>query len=95
MRPCWRMRPASVPASIPAPQKKSARTAPRIAPPVSCAAIRRTSGCEESGMVVARNTGAPRGTERGSTAMLWPAVSGAPSVPSGPSSVSGICRKKT
>ena len=33
------MRPASVPASLPVPQKKSARAAPRIAPPVSCAAI--------------------------------------------------------
>jgi vitamin B12 transporter len=42
-----------------------------------------------------RGTGAPSGTERGSTAMLWPALSGAPSVPIGPSSVSGICRKKT
>ena len=33
--PCWRMRPANSPASSPLPQKKSARTAPRIAPPVS------------------------------------------------------------
>src|SRR6267378_3824607 len=32
------------PACSPVPQKKSARTAPRIAPPVSCAATTRTSG---------------------------------------------------
>jgi thiol:disulfide interchange protein DsbC len=67
--PCWRMRPACAPAASPVPQKKSARTAPRIAPPVSCATTRRSSGCVDSGIVVARNTGAPSGTKRGSTAI--------------------------
>src|SRR5437660_765735 len=37
------------PACPPVPQKKSARTTPRIAPPVSCAATTRTSGASESG----------------------------------------------
>lgn len=69
MRPGWRMRPAWIPASGPVPQKKSARSAPRIAPPVSWAITRRSSGLAESGKVVARNTGAPKGTWRGSTAI--------------------------
>src|ERR687887_535045 len=37
------------PACSPVPQKKSARTAPRIAPPVSCAATTRTSGSSDIG----------------------------------------------
>jgi hypothetical protein len=45
MRPSCFIRPANRPASSPNPQKKSARTAPRIAPPVSCASINRRSGC--------------------------------------------------
>ena len=64
IRPSCRIRPASRPASTPNPQKKSARTAPRIAPPVSCASTRRFSGVVDSGHVVARKTGAPSGTER-------------------------------
>ena len=65
-RPLWRMRPACSPASRPNPQKKSARTAPLMAPPVSWASIRRFRGWLELGRVVARNTGAPRGIVRGS-----------------------------
>ena len=38
------------PGLVPKPQKKSARTAPRIAPPVSCASISRCSGVVDSGM---------------------------------------------
>ena len=38
------------PASAPKPQKKSARTTPRIAPPVSCAITSRCSGVFDSGM---------------------------------------------
>ena len=41
IRPSWRMRPASRPGCVPKPQKKSARTGPRIAPPVSCASVSR------------------------------------------------------
>ena len=70
--PCWRIRPASRPASSPKPQKKSARIGPRIAPPVSCAITSRCSGASDSGSVVARNTGAPSGIARGSTAIVRP-----------------------
>ena len=85
------------------PRRSRARTAPRIAPPVSCASIRPRSGCEDSGYVVARNTGAPSGIERGSTASVRSRSSGTPSVPIGPSiSASGVpgvgagtSRKKT
>ena len=70
IRPSCRMRPASRPACVPNPQKKSARTGPRIAPPVSCASVSRVSGVVDSGIVVARYTGAPSGTKRGSTAMV-------------------------
>ena len=80
---------------MPKPQKKSARTAPLIAPPVSCAMTRRFSGVLELGRVVARKTGEPSGTERGSMAMLRSAVSGTPSAPIGPPSLFGISRKKT
>ena len=51
------MRPARSSASSPKPQKKSARTGPRIAPPVSCAIVSRRSGSSDSGCVVAMNTG--------------------------------------
>src|SRR5581483_4720087 len=95
MRPGCRMRPASWPASSPNPQKKSARTGPLIAAPVSWANTSRLSGVAEPGQVVARKTGAPRGMLDGSTAMLRPAVSAAPSVPLGPLPLSGSSRKKT
>src|SRR2546430_2460180 len=60
IRPDSRILPASFAASGPNPQKKSARTAPRMAPPVSCAMTRRCSASSDAGKVVARNTGAPR-----------------------------------
>ena len=44
------MLPACTAAYSPKPQKKSARTAPLIAPPVSCANIRRLSGSLVFGM---------------------------------------------
>ena len=46
------MRPACASASAPQPQKKSARTAPVIALPVSCAITARRSGTFDSGSVV-------------------------------------------
>ncbi len=52
--PDWRILPASAPAASPNPQKKSARTPPAIAPPVSCATMRRSSGSLVLGHVVAR-----------------------------------------
>ena len=53
MRPDCRIRPASAPAVSPNPQKKSARTPPAIAPPVSCATISRFRGSAVFGHVVA------------------------------------------
>ena len=66
-----------------------------MAPPVSCATISRRSGTVEPGEVVSTNTGAPSGTTRGSTARLRPPVSGMPSEPGGPASLSGSSRKNT
>ncbi|MNN58872.1 hypothetical protein D3C81_1739440 [compost metagenome] len=89
------MRPAVSPAASPAPQKKSARTPPLMAEPVSCANIRRWIGSVESGHVVERNTGTPSGIVAGSTAIDRSAVSGTPSAPTGPSLFGGSSRKKT
>ena len=91
----WRMRPACSPASGPKPQKKSARTEPLIAPPVSWAAINCCSGSAEPGRVLSMNTGTPSGTTEGSTAMLRRAVSATPSEPNGPSPLGGSSRKNT
>ena len=95
MRPDWRILPAWLPAGSPKPQKKSARTAPAMAPPVSCATIRRLSGSAVLGQVVARKTGTPSGITRGSTAIERSAVSGTPSEPMGPGRSRGSSRKKT
>jgi hypothetical protein len=59
------MRPAFSAAWPPKPKKKSARTAPRIAPPVSWPIIRRCSGTSLAGSVVARKIGAPSGRNAG------------------------------
>ena len=95
--PACFIRPACSPASAPNPQKKSARTAPRIALPVSCARTSRLSGRVDNGHVVDSQTGVPRGTARGSTAILAPVLSGIPSDPLGPRSggPDGISRKNT
>ncbi len=60
------MPPAIARASSPAPQKVSKRLAPLIAPPVSCA----THSPVASVRSIDRNTGAPSGTNAGSTAAL-------------------------
>jgi hypothetical protein len=62
------MRPALSAAWPPKPKKKSARTAPRIAPPVSWPIIRRCSGTSLAGSLVARKIGAPSGRKAGSIA---------------------------
>jgi hypothetical protein len=66
-----------------------------MAPPVSWAMTRRFMAMPEFGRVVARKTGEPSGTERGSMAMLRSAVSGTPRAPIGPSWLFGTSRKKT
>ncbi len=89
------MAPALAPASAPAPQKKSARTPPLIAPPVSCAIIKRFKGLLLFGWVVERNTGAPKGTNFGSTATARSAKIGTPKAPIGPGKPLGNSLKKT
>ena len=56
--------PALAPASLPSPQQKSARTPPLIAPPVSCAIIKRLSGLVLFGSVVDNNTAVGRQKNR-------------------------------
>jgi hypothetical protein len=55
-------RPAIWPATAPKPQKKSKRSGPRIAPPVSCASIGRINGLPVTGSSVDTTSGAPSGT---------------------------------
>src|SRR5512141_709444 len=66
-----------------------------MAPPVSCANIRRLKRVPADWPSVEMNTGDPSGVVRGSTAIERPGGSGTPSAPTGPVSVSGIWRKKT
>jgi len=63
--PLRRIFPAWLPAASPNPQKKSARTPPAIAPPVSCATMRRFRGSLVLGHVVARKTGTPERHDAG------------------------------
>ena len=86
--------PARRAAASPVPQKKSARGAPLIAPPVSWAI---TSRRRSASSPAARYTGAPSGMNAGSTAIERPAVSATPCAPRGPSagSPSGSSWKNT
>ena len=68
---------------------------PLIAPPVSCAIIKRFNGFVLLGSVVAKNTGAPKGTNLGSTATARSAKIGTPKAPNGPGRPAGNSLKKT
>ena len=59
IRKGWRIRPACSAASSPQPQKKSARTGPTIALPVSCATTSLRNGAFDSGLVVSIQTSVP------------------------------------
>ena len=73
--------PAIEPASLPHPQKKSARTGPAIAPPVSWAITNLLNGFFEFGIVVSKKTGVPIGIYFRSTAIERPGVNGTPCEP--------------
>ena len=95
------MRPAMVRAVSPVPQNTSPRTAPRMAPPVSCATIRRRMGTLlvseaplGSGRRACTHSGAPYGINCGSTASEWPGVNGTPCAPTGPRLGSSVPRER-
>lgn len=66
------MRPACASACSPQPQKRSTRTGPVIAAPVSWAITSRRSGVVDKGSVVSSQTGVPYGTLPLSTATERP-----------------------
>ncbi len=80
--------------STPVPKKISARCAPLIADPVSCAIISRRNGLRPPFSI---QTGAPRGTKLGSTAILRMVVIDRFIAPNGPLSAGTwlTSRKKT
>src|SRR6056297_1080916 len=83
MRPGSRSFPAARPAASPVPKKISARWVPLIADPVSCAIISRCMGFAPAFSI---QTGAPSGTNAGSTATVRPVVTERFIAPKGPRS---------